>query len=74
MKLWPRFALITGVTGQDGLCLFEFLIKKGCNVRAVVRAYLELRHTAVRPIKRKVKYGGTEMGCEAAQSARWRTT
>ena len=30
-------ALITGVTGQDGSYLSEFLIKKGCQVHGIVR-------------------------------------
>jgi hypothetical protein len=32
-----KIALITGVTGQDGSYLAEFLIKKGCEVHGVLR-------------------------------------
>jgi GDPmannose 4,6-dehydratase len=32
-----KIALITGVTGQDGSYLAEFLLKKGCEVHGVVR-------------------------------------
>ena len=33
-----KIALITGITGQDGSYLAEFLLKKGYSVHGVVRA------------------------------------
>lgn len=33
----PKTALITGITGQDGSYLSEFLLKKGYNVHGIVR-------------------------------------
>src|SRR6201997_3706505 len=35
--LMAQIALITGVTGQDGSYLAEFLLKKGCEVHGMVR-------------------------------------
>jgi GDPmannose 4,6-dehydratase len=32
-----RKALITGITGQDGSCLAEFLLKKGYEVHGLIR-------------------------------------
>ena len=32
-----KTALLTGITGQDGSYLAEFLLSKGCRVRGVVR-------------------------------------
>ncbi|PIX21508.1 MAG: GDP-mannose 4,6-dehydratase, partial [Deltaproteobacteria bacterium CG_4_8_14_3_um_filter_45_9] len=33
----PKRALITGITGQDGSYLAEFLIEKGYEVHGIVR-------------------------------------
>ena len=33
----PKVALITGVTGQDGSCLAEFLLEKGYTVHGIKR-------------------------------------
>ncbi|MBE9593770.1 MAG: GDP-mannose 4,6-dehydratase, partial [Proteobacteria bacterium] len=33
----PRKALITGVTGQDGSYLAEFLLSKGYEVHGIIR-------------------------------------
>ena len=33
----PKSALITGVTGQDGACLSEYLLKKGYTVHGIKR-------------------------------------
>tara|TARA_B100001029_G_scaffold127508_1_gene106515 strand:- start:179 stop:307 length:129 start_codon:yes stop_codon:yes gene_type:complete len=35
-------ALITGITGQDGSYLAEFLLKKGYEVHGIVREHLLL--------------------------------
>ncbi|WP_304749745.1 GDP-mannose 4,6-dehydratase [Dubosiella newyorkensis] len=32
-----KVALITGITGPDGLCLAEFLLDKGYEVHGIVR-------------------------------------
>lgn len=32
-------ALITGITGQDGLCQSELLLSKGCEVYSLVRGH-----------------------------------
>jgi GDPmannose 4,6-dehydratase len=32
-----KIALITGVTGQDGACLAEFLLEKGYSVHGIKR-------------------------------------
>jgi len=37
LNLKRRVALITGITGQDGSCLFEFFISKGYLVHGIVR-------------------------------------
>lgn len=37
MKIKPKKALITGITGQDGSYLAEFLVKKGYEVHGMVR-------------------------------------
>ncbi len=33
----PKTALITGITGQDGSCLAEFLLEKGYEVHGIKR-------------------------------------
>ena len=37
MKTTPKVALITGVTGQDGSYLAEFLLEKGYTVHGIKR-------------------------------------
>ena len=37
MKMMNKIALITGITGQDGSYLAEFLIKKGYEVHGIIR-------------------------------------
>jgi GDPmannose 4,6-dehydratase len=32
-----KVALITGITGQDGSCLAELLLEKGCAVHGIKR-------------------------------------
>lgn len=44
-----RVALITGVTGQDGSFLAEFLLDKGYEVHGIIRrSSVDYRETAVR--------------------------
>ena len=52
-----KTALITGVTGQDGSYLAEFLLEKGYDVHGIIRrssvdfreriAHLEVNHTSI---------------------------
>ncbi|MGZ8940680.1 MAG: GDP-mannose 4,6-dehydratase [Limisphaerales bacterium] len=48
-------ALITGVTGQDGSYLTEFLLAKGYEVHGVVRRIDTLEHSAIAPLCRDPK-------------------
>ena len=38
-----KTALITGITGQDGSYLSEFLLEKGYDVHGLIRVELDLR-------------------------------
>ena len=53
-------ALITGITGQDGSYLAEFLLKKGYSVHGMVRRVAaedeSHRFWRLRHIKKKFKY------------------
>ena len=42
-------ALITGITGQDGSYLTEFLLGKGYEVYGIIRRVLDLQHRPDRP-------------------------
>ena len=37
MKIMKKVALLTGITGQDGSFLAEFLIEKGYEVHGILR-------------------------------------
>ena len=38
--IWMKKALITGITGQDGSFLAEFLLEKGYEVHGITSIYL----------------------------------
>ena len=42
-------AFITGVTGQDGYYLSEFLLDKGYEVHGIIRRHLVLIHLELNP-------------------------
>ena len=44
-----KIALITGVTGQDGSYLAEFLLEKGYDVHGIKRTGFPLQYRARRP-------------------------
>lgn len=44
----PRRALITGVTGQDGAYLAEFLLEKGYEVRGIISSEVHPQQCAHR--------------------------
>ena len=41
-----KFALITGITGQDGSYLAELLINKGYEVHGIIRPNLSKKETS----------------------------
>lgn len=43
-----KTALITGITGQDGSCLAEFLLEKGYIVHGIKRRASSFKHPAAR--------------------------
>ena len=46
-------ALITGITGQDGSYLAEFLLEKGYEVHGITRTRLHFQYGADRPSDRR---------------------
>lgn len=49
-------ALITGITGQDGSYLAEFLLEKGYNVYGIVRRKSKLDFNNAEHLKGKVEF------------------
>ena len=56
-----KSALITGITGQDGTYLAEFLIEKGYNVHGLVRNLNSLNPETLPPTVRKHLQAGAEI-------------
>ena len=51
----PRRALITGITGQDGSYLAEFLLDKGYEVHGMVRRLSSENHHRLEPIRDRIE-------------------
>ena len=56
-----RRALITGITGQDGLYLAEFLIRKGYQVFGLVRGQNNPKIAAVRQAEPRIHLVGGDL-------------
>ena len=52
---YARTALITGITGQDGSYLAEFLLSKGYDVHGIVRRSSLINTHRIDPIYSKIK-------------------
>jgi GDPmannose 4,6-dehydratase len=54
-----KFALITGITGQDGSYLAEFLLEKGYSVWGIIRRSSSINTNRIEPILNRItlKYG-----------------
>ena len=52
---YARTALITGITGQDGSYLAEFLLSKGYDVHGIVRRSSLINTPRIDPIYSKIK-------------------
>ena len=52
---YARTALITGITGQDGSYLAEFLLSKGYEVHGIVRRSSLINTHRIDPIYEKIK-------------------
>ena len=57
----PRKALITGINGQDGACLAEFLLAKGYEVHGMVRRPSTEVFERIEPIRRRIALHQTDL-------------
>jgi GDPmannose 4,6-dehydratase len=56
-----RRALITGINGQDGACLAEFLLAKGYEVHGMVRRPSTENFPRIEPIRRRITLHQTDL-------------
>lgn len=61
MDTAPRIAFITGITGQDGSYLAEFLLKKGYEVHGVIRRASTFNTGRLDPIYKDPHVGGSRL-------------
>ncbi len=61
-SLMTKRALITGITGQDGSYLAEFLLGKGYDVYGMVRRTSTVRYERIQNIQRQLKLIQGDMG------------
>ena len=61
-NLWQRKHLITGITGQDGSYLAEFLLEKGYEVYGMVRRTSTVRYERIQHIQSQINIIQGDMG------------
>ena len=56
-----KVALITGITGQDGSYLAEFLIEKGYEVHGLIRRHSTISTTRIDPLFENPEIGNKKL-------------